>query len=447
MSNSAPHSTSFRGTLAVAGIALAIALPGYRFESGGRAPIPGLPPVSSAQEFRYEGEFGLFVRHVDDRLDVHWLTPEAAPGLLRVYLDGEVIQERTTSHTVAHLAEIELRKEVDDDASIVLEYGSMDEPEQLYRTRVYLGPVERDRNPVYEGVDSLYVVGDSHGEFDSLTTLLRNTGLIDAQLRWTGGSRQLVMLGDLMDRGHDVTRLLWFIYGLEREAAAAGGRVHTVLGNHEIMVMTQDLRYVSGKERQIAGLYQVDYSELFDPHTSVLGRWLASKPALIRIDDVLLSHGGVGPRFSRYGIEDYQDSLGAFIGEELFLRWEDDEFLSALVQEATLDSAGFMRRWDFFRDPESVFWYRDLVATDTLEAYIESILKHFRSNLHVVGHTPRGMIEEFYEGRVIAVDMEAAATELLLLVRKEDGWERLKYGLRGPPEPLTTTRTHMAPNR
>jgi hypothetical protein len=383
------------------------------------------------------------VRYVEEGLDIRWLTSEPTPGLLRVFHEDELIEERTTPHAESHVATVELP---DDDGSVVLEYGSMDEPDQLHHTRVYLGPPDRERNPEYKGVDSLYVVGDSHGEFDTLTALLQNAGLIDTELHWTGGTRELVMLGDLFDRGDDVTRLLWFIYGLEREAEAAGGRVHTVIGNHEIMVMIQDLRYVSGKEQLIAHRHGLGYSELFNPHTSVLGMWIASKPGLIRIDDVLLAHGGVGPPYARYRIRDFQDSLGAFIGEELFLRWDDDEFMMALVQETTLDSAAFFRRWDFFRDPQSVFWYRDLVLTDTLGAYLGSLLKHFKSSIHVVGHTPRGRIEEFYEGRLIAVDMEAAATELLLLAKKEDGWERSRYGTKGPPKPLTPPTTHMVPD-
>jgi hypothetical protein len=183
--------------------------------------------------------------------------------------------------------------------------------------------------------------------------------------------------------------------------------------------MIGDIRYVSGKEHLIAQRHAVDYSTLFDPRTSVLGRWLTSKPAAIRIDDVLFAHGGMGPRYAGYGLETLQDTLRLYMGEELFSNWYNDEFLT------------------FFNDPESVFWYRDLVQTDTLGSYLDTVLKRFKSRVHVVGHTPLDRIEERYDGRLIAVDMKEAATELLLLVRNDgDGWDRMKLGLEGPPRSI-----------
>ncbi len=90
-----------------------------------------------------------------------------------------------------------------------------------------------ERTPdVISGIDSLYVVGDVHGEYDRLLRLLGNAGLVDEQGQWTGGQRHVALLGDVFDRGADVTRTVWFRYELERQAQAAGGGSHLVLGNH-----------------------------------------------------------------------------------------------------------------------------------------------------------------------------------------------------------------------
>lgn len=435
---------SLRGTLGIAGLAFATALPAI------------LTANPREQEYRFEGEFGLFVSYVDDGLQVGWLTQEPEPGVLRAYIDGELVVEKKTRAAEVHTAVVELddgrsdgghRDGGRDGGSVLLEYGGGEDAERLYRTRIRLGSPPSDETFVYEGVDSLYVIGDSHGQFDTVTALLRNAGLIDAELRWAGGTRHFVMLGDLFDRGDDVTRLLWFVYGLEREAEAAGGRIHVVLGNHEIMVMTGDLRYVSGKERLIAQRHAVGYSELFDPHSSVLGRWLASKPALLRIGDALLAHGGVGPRYLGYGLGELDDTLRLYMEEDVFTRWWDDEYLGTWAEETTLDSAAVDRRWDFFNHPESVFWYRDLVRSDTLGQYLGTVLERFRSSVHVVAHTPLDHIEERYDGRLIAVDLENAASELLLLARNEDGgWDRLKIGLEGPPRPIERDTARLPPD-
>ncbi len=41
--------------------------------------------------------------------------------------------------------------------------------------------------------------------------------------------------GDMFDRGDQVTECLWLVYALEETAKAAGGYVHFILGNHELM--------------------------------------------------------------------------------------------------------------------------------------------------------------------------------------------------------------------
>ena len=431
-SSKSRFSTSLRGTLGIAAVAVAAALPGVRTVS-----LVG-------PEYRFEGEFGLFVNYVDDGLQVGWLTAKPEPGLLRVYVGDELVTEKKTRAGEAHTAMVELDDDARESGSVLLEYGGTADAERPHRTRIYLESRLPDPAIVYEGVDSVYVIGDTHGEFDRVVGLLRNAGLIDAELRWTGGTRHLVMLGDLFDRGADVTRLLWFLYGLEREAEMTKGRVHVVLGNHEIMVMIGDLRYVAGKEHVIAQRYGVDYSGLFDPHRSVLGRWLTSKPAVIRIDDLLFAHGGMGPRYAGYGLEELQDTLRLYMEEELFSKWYDDEALGEWAEGATLDSAAVDRRWEFFNNPESVFWYRDLVQRDTLGAYLGKVLKRFKSSIHIVGHTPLDHIEERYDGRLIAVDMEEAATELLLLARNDaGGWDRLKLGLEGPPGPIRQDTTQV----
>ena len=78
----------------------------------------------------------------------------------------------------------------------------------------------------------IVAVGDVHGNFDGLTSILQETGIIDADLKWSGGAATYVQLGDLFDRGLQVRETLDFLIRLQGEAKAAGGRVECVLGNH-----------------------------------------------------------------------------------------------------------------------------------------------------------------------------------------------------------------------
>ncbi len=410
--------------------------------TGASAPASGdvprragsLPPTGQAG-LRLAGEYGLYVEFTGRGLDVRWITEEVRSGRVRAIVDGRVVDEQRTDRGYAHAARLRVRA-----PEITLEYGA-EQPDDaggataLHRTRIWMEPPSPEVD--LGGHDSVFVFGDVHGEFDRVVSLLGVAGLVDAELRWTGGRAVVAFLGDLFDRGEDVTRLLWFIYGLEREAHAVGGRVITLLGNHEAMVLSGDLRYVAPKEQTIGDWHGMSYEALFDPGRSVLGRWIAAKPGLVRLGDLLLAHGGVSPAYVDVSLEEYQDTLETFIAEPLFTRWRDAAFLEEFARETRLDSAQIYRRYNFFFGPESVLWYRDLVLADTLGGHLDAVLERFDAAIHVVGHTPVRTIRESYAGKLIAADLLDAATEMLRLVRRQaGGWNRAVIGLDGGTAPL-----------
>src|SRR5579864_1569184 len=90
-------------------------------------------------------------------------------------------------------------------------------------------------------------VGDVHGDFDAFSALLQHSGLIDAQLQWTGGHAILVQTGDLLDRGPKPREAMDLMMSLQKEAGKKGGRVVALLGNHEVMNIMGDLRYVTAQ--------------------------------------------------------------------------------------------------------------------------------------------------------------------------------------------------------
>ena len=96
--------------------------------------------------------------------------------------------------------------------------------------------------------ERVVAIGDVHGAYDKFVALLRAAGLINDRQRWVGGRARLVQTGDLLDRGADSRKVVDLLIRLEREAAAAGGRVHALVGNHEFMRLVGDWRYVSPGE-------------------------------------------------------------------------------------------------------------------------------------------------------------------------------------------------------
>ena len=276
--------------------------------------------------------------------------------------------------------------------------------------------LERPRRPpeTIGHVDSVFVVSDVHGRFTSLIRTLSHAGVVDTALRWTGGRAHLVVVGDVFDRGPDATRVWWLLYRLEREARAAGGGVEVVLGNHEIMILAGDTTYVSEKEAALARHHGTCYACLYDIRTSLLGRWLATKPALLKINDAVFVHGGVTPLFAGLRIGKVNDATYDYLHEPIFR-----DLLADSATVARLDQEQYRQRLAFFFHPESPLWFRGYVHSDTLAPQLDSVLGRYDAAVHVVGHTPVRAIAPRYRGKLIPVNVVDFATELLLLTYSE----------------------------
>lgn len=237
----------------------------------------------------------------------------------------------------------------------------------------------------------LFVIADTHGEFAILVQMLQRHRVVDATLRWSYGRGHLVILGDVFDRGPNHTEILWLLYQLEAEAAKAGGGVHLLLGNHETMVMMGDLRYLNARYVDSARVLGVNYFELFDAR-SVLGQWLRSRPAVLRINRQLFLHAGI----SRALVE-RKLTLADINGT---IR----ETLEGSLAESERERARFLMTTD------GPLWYRGFFAeqrdfTPATSADVDGALKHFGVDRIFIGHTIVPTVTPLFDGRVIALNV------------------------------------------
>ncbi len=265
---------------------------------------------------------------------------------------------------------------------------------------VYQIPVGRHSSPLdqIERGSRMFAVSDIHGEYSSLVEILISAKVIDSGLRWSFGDGHLVVVGDVFDRGPDVTECLWLIYRLEQEASAAGGMVHYLLGNHELMVMRGDLRYINERYTEgIARRSRFKYDELFGPETE-LGRWLRSKNTILRLGSTLFVHGGILPEFLQN-----RESIGKVNAD-----------VRAGLDLSSLDL--------YFDAPTKrlygslgPLWYRGYTegidgsypAAPT--ATIDSVMSHCNVEQVVIGHTEHDTLSLFHDGKVIAIDVDVEA--------------------------------------
>ena len=201
------------------------------------------------------------------------------------------------------------------------------------------GPVHVSQHEWTE-VTRVVAIGDLHGSYEKALRILKAAGLIDEDLRWSGGEEQLVITGDVLDRGTGGRELMDLIRRLQTESQAAGGYVHILLGNHEAMNLMRDLRYVNpvayqsfadeekkadrraalksylasrpkNANREVAmNEFEKKYPPGYFARQQSLnpdgeyGQWLLGLPAIVKINDVIYMHGGLTEEIAEVGVDE-----------------------------------------------------------------------------------------------------------------------------------------------
>lgn len=253
----------------------------------------------------------------------------------------------------------------------------------------------------FKKVSRQFVISDIEGNFGALRKLLQGNGVIDANYNWTFGNGHLVLIGDFVDRGKQVTEVLWLIYSLEEKAKTAGGYVHFILGNHEIMNMSNDLRYLNPKYVEGAMLLNEHFMELYGEN-SELGRWLRTKNIMEKIGDMLYTHGGISAHINQANL--------SVSGINKLARpfYADTNYLYTNP------------KLDIIYSDLGPFWYRGYYQgkEKARTGQIDSTLSWFGAEKIVTGHTPVAeKISSWYNGKVINTDVHHAEgkSEALLI--------------------------------
>jgi len=290
------------------------------------------------------------------------------------------------------------------------EFGFTLDPESIKRKMVEIPDFYQN----YQDVPNLIVISDVHGQYDLMVELLQGQGIIDEYLNWSFGKGHLVINGDILGRGDKVTEALWLAYKLEDQAKKAGGRSHFLLGNHELMVLENDLRFLNQKYNKSARIKKKSVRDLHNQY-SVLGNWLRKRPAIVTIDSLLITHAGISPDF-------VNRNLTVFDVNNLF--YEN-------ILSTTRSKTNRRRDIEFLTGPNGPLWYRGYFEQNQIgNQDMDGILEYFGSNRIIIGHTSVRSITFLLGGRIIAVDsnIKEGQNGEVLIIQDRNFYRGLKDG-------------------
>jgi hypothetical protein len=243
----------------------------------------------------------------------------------------------------------------------------------------------------------IVAIGDLHGDLVATRAALRLAGAVDDKDHWIGGKLMVVQTGDQLDRGDGEHAILDLLDRLADEARAAGGAVLPLDGNHEVMNVQLDFRYVTDagfKDFAAApGAPDPRASALPEAQRSRAGAFapggpfakrLARRGIVAVIGDTVFVHGGLLPKHVRYGIDRMNREVAA---------WMDGSARELPAIVTSEDGPIWLRRYSAAADQEDC-------------RVLEETLAMIPAKRMVVGHTvQRGGISPACGQRVWRIDV------------------------------------------
>lgn len=244
------------------------------------------------------------------------------------------------------------------------------------------------------------VIGDLHSDIQSTRQAFQLAGGTDENDVWIGGGLTIVQLGDMIGRSDDERQVLDFLFAIRQQAQAAGGQVHLLVGNHEVMGARVDNQAVG--LNPFPGYEDLTDLDVGNPRLQFLGEYekkrgaalmtggpyakrFAELPTVLQLGGTVYVHGGVVPRWAEYGL----DKINAEVSHWLFGNCDEPD--SSLGVD----------------NGDRVMWTRQFSsmvdATDC--ALLDQSLSILGAKRMIVAHTVQTTITGYCDNKVWAVDV------------------------------------------
>ncbi|MFA6152486.1 MAG: metallophosphoesterase [Chitinophagaceae bacterium] len=248
--------------------------------------------------------------------------------------------------------------------------------------------------------EKIVVLSDIEGNFNGFSAFLISNNITDSSYNWIFGQGHLVLNGDFVDRGENVMAVLWLIYKLEQEALNAGGQLHYILGNHELMNFQGNLSYNKAKYIKVAELISHAPTSgkavqfLYSSATET-GKWLHRKNVIEKIGPYIFVHAGLSPKLLNYKL-----SVA-----------DINEIVSSNADQNLYSKPGSNDTANFLMGREGPFWYRGMVKdyknyNKITAPELDKILAFYHAEKVIIGHSRVEDITAEFGKRVINIDLK-----------------------------------------
>lgn len=265
----------------------------------------------------------------------------------------------------------------------------------------------------FEPPKKLLAVSDIEGNFNALCKLLIRNGVMDKYYHWTFDDGHLVIVGDCFDRGEKVMECLWLVYSLEEKAKRKGGYVHYLLGNHEIMNMNGDWRYIHPRYAEKIAYSKTLPTAIYHGNNE-LWNWLRTKNIIEKIGNLLFVHAGIDEELLKLNMSlaDINCRVRPYYTQANVL------FTDPLL-------------YTVLNSSNSPFWYRGYYQLGANEKLIDDTLAYFKVDTIIAGHTVMDHVTPFYNGKLININNDhTSENSEALLIRKNRFYRTDRTGKR-----------------
>ena len=287
-----------------------------------------------------------------------------------------------------------------------------------------------DQPSVLPAVKRIIVIGDIHGDWEITIESLRLAKVIDKKRNWIGGETVVVQVGDQIDRcrfsgkpcneqgatdpdeGSD-WKILKFFTKLHNQAQQVGGAVYSLMGNHELMNVEGDFRYVSYEGlREFDNFKKVkdvkvnnkgkiifNYTDkvisdgnearrwAFEPGNPIAEFLACTRQLAIIIGSNIFVHAGVLPRIAKkYSVKSLNELMTLYLLDKLKDPGEHKDIFN---------SSDFSPLWNRIfgnmgLQKYSNSYYLDLANEDTQKCakLLNPIKEIYQVDKIFIGHTP-----------------------------------------------------------